>query len=90
MMQEIGRLIDELGVRLDLEDTQRLTSVFVIGKVMDLNNGNAYLVLGSNGLDWIDEGALIHAANVARTETVAHMMRHNGRCEHCTNEEERE
>ena len=71
MNEPIGKMLDELGVTLSIEPNQRLVSVYVIGKVIDLDAGTSYLVLGSNNLDWIDEGGLIAAAEKLRSASIA-------------------
>jgi hypothetical protein len=79
--QRIGHILDELDVQLDIGSNQRVTQAFIIGKVMDLDTGASYLVLGSNGMDWIEEGGLLSAANEARRATIQEMLMHTGACD---------
>jgi hypothetical protein len=90
--QYIGNMIDAMDVQLDIGENQHLTEVFIVGKVLDLATGQAYLVLGSNKLDWIAEGGLLQAATLARGATVVRMINSNGQCAdpNCTEDHEGE
>ena len=79
----LGNVVDQLGVTLDISKTQRVTELFIVGKVMDLTDGQVYLVLGSNGLDWITECGLLDAAEKARAVSIAAMVRTNAVCPRC-------
>ena len=60
-MVPVGPLLDELGVRGELEDQDRITEVLVIAKVLNLGSGHVGLLVASNDLDWIAQAGL-HAA----------------------------
>jgi hypothetical protein len=63
MVRSVGEIIDALGVKLDLSATQQLTDVIVVGRVVDFEDGNTGLMIGSSdGLDWILELGLLTAA----------------------------
>ncbi|MCA1676601.1 MAG: hypothetical protein LC799_31990 [Actinobacteria bacterium] len=59
----VGALLDALGVTIDLDANQQLTEALVIGKVADFDGTATILVIArSEGLDWIAQLGLIHAA----------------------------
>lgn len=57
-----GPILDELGVTLAVKDQDRVTEVLVLAKVMNLEDGQAGLIIGSNDLDWIQIEGLVGAA----------------------------
>lgn len=72
--ETIGQMVDGLGVTLNIGRSQRLVSVLVIGKVINMNDGDASLVIGSSKLDWIEEGGLMEAAQLIRKQVVQDQM----------------
>lgn len=58
-----GPILDELGVKMELDDNDRVTDVLVIAKTTDLATGEVGLVIASNELDWITQAGLHTAAN---------------------------
>lgn len=77
--ERIGKVIDDMGVTLDLTSTQRLASVLIIGKVIDLKDGGSYLVIGSNQLDWIEIDGLLKAMD--RVQSAQTLLRLSNACE---------
>ncbi len=64
-LQPIGSILDDLGVKARLDDTDRIVEVLVIAKIVDLAEEDAVPYLGiynSTGADWISQRGLIHAA----------------------------
>lgn len=58
----VGPVIDGLGVTLDLDDDDLVTSALVVAKVIAAD-GTVSLFLGeSDGLCWIDRAGLLSAA----------------------------
>lgn len=62
----VGPLLDALGVRIALDESQQLVEVLVIGKVVDFQADRRVatsLVIGaSDGLDWIAQRGLVSAS----------------------------
>jgi hypothetical protein len=61
--QPIGPLMDELGVTFEPGPQERVTDVLVLMKTVDLSTGTVGVIVASNGLDWVAQGALIRAAD---------------------------
>ena len=61
MIQPVGPILDELGVKVDLDEQDRITEVLVLAKTTDLDSGDVALIVVSNELDWIAQAGL-HAA----------------------------
>lgn len=57
----IGPLLDELGVRIDIDPADRIVDVLVLAKVTDMETGRSTLTVATNDLDWIAQAGL-HAA----------------------------
>lgn len=61
--QKVGELLDSLGVTLDIDESQQLVEVVVLGKLADFDTGGTSVVLGNNeGLDWIAQRGIVSAA----------------------------
>lgn len=61
--QKVGALLDSLGVTLDIDESQQLTDVVVLGKLADFGTGGTAVVIGnSEGLDWIAQRGIVSAA----------------------------
>lgn len=62
----IGAILDALGVTANLEETQRITEVLVVAKVIDLEDGEVDLgIYSSIGGDWMAQLGLFRAATLA-------------------------
>lgn len=61
-LRPAGPILDELGVKLDLAQQDRITEVLVLAKTTNLDNGDVALIIASNDLDWIAQGGLHFAA----------------------------
>lgn len=62
MDQPIGPLLEKMGVTVNLDDNEHLTEALVIAKVVEFDSGETRLSVCSNGVDWISQIGLIHAA----------------------------
>jgi hypothetical protein len=63
--QPAGQLLDALGVTLNIKDDQQLTEVVVISKATDFGTGGTNVIIStSDGLDWVAQLGLIHAARL--------------------------
>jgi hypothetical protein len=63
--QPIGDVLNELGVKIKLDPTDRVVEVLVIAKIVDLAEEDAVPILGvygSEGSDWISQRGLLHSA----------------------------
>jgi hypothetical protein len=59
--RKIGDIADAHGVTIDLEDDDLITDVLVIAKVIT-TDGTGLAVAASEGMDWITQLGMIHAA----------------------------
>jgi len=63
--QKIGWILDNMGVRLELDPDDQIIEVIVIAKVSKFEGGGTALCHGSNqGIDWVAQQGLIHSAIV--------------------------
>lgn len=61
--QLAGPLLDQLGVKVDLDEGQQITEVVILCKIADFDSGGTALAIGiSDGLDWIAQRGLLAAA----------------------------
>lgn len=62
--QPIGPILDGLGVTIDLDDGDLIEAVVVIAKVYLADGGSVSVTLAdSAGMSWLDQLALVTAAN---------------------------
>ena len=74
----IGAILDALGVTADLEETQRITEVLVVAKVIDLEDGEVDLgIYSSVGGDWMAQLGLFRAATLAMETTHCSHTKHD-------------
>ena len=67
--ETIGSMVDGLGVTVQLGAAQRLSSVLVIGKLVDMDSGEMSLVvLANQGMDWVDQSGLLAAGKLVHEE----------------------
>lgn len=63
----VGDLIDNLGVTLDLDDTDIIPDCLVIAKTVDADGQVSIAIGASESLTWLDQlGLLTAASDVAR------------------------
>ena len=61
--QPIGSLLDALGVGCDLDDGEHVTDAVVLLRVSPIDAEHSRIaVVSSDGMDWITQLGLIHAA----------------------------
>lgn len=60
--QQIGQLLDTLGVTADLDDDDMVSEAVVILKVVQADGSIAIAVGASDTRDWINQRGLLHSA----------------------------
>lgn len=63
--QPVGHLLDSLGVTVDLEDNEHLVDAVLIARLVPFGSDDdtpRLIMSRSDGLDWIGQVGLIHAA----------------------------
>jgi hypothetical protein len=63
-----GPILDDLGVRLGIDDTDRVVEVLVLAKTLDLESGEVGLAMAHNGIDWIAKSGLLAAAQFVMSQ----------------------
>jgi hypothetical protein len=63
MPQQIGQLLDTLGVEQDLEDGDLISDAIVISKVVDANGHLSLGIAVSESCSWIDQLGMLTAAS---------------------------
>lgn len=61
--RKIGDTLDRLGVELDLEDDDLVEAVMVIARISRSDGPRGVMFGMSAGMDWLDQGQLLWAAN---------------------------
>lgn len=56
-----GPILDDLGVTIGMDESDRVAEVLVVAKTVSMNTGDVALVISSNDLDWVAQWGL-HAA----------------------------
>lgn len=61
--QPLAPIVDHLGVTHRFTDSQQVTEMVIIMKVLDFESGETHLGMSrSNGCDWIGQRGLIYSA----------------------------
>lgn len=60
--QQIGPVLDGLGVTIDLDEGDLVASSMVLSKVVDADGDVSLHITYSDGLSWIDQMGLLAAA----------------------------
>lgn len=61
--QQIGHIIDALGITMDLDEGDLLSDVVVIAKSVDAGGHVSLRMATTDATTWFDEMALVAAAN---------------------------
>lgn len=67
--QQIGPVLDGLGVTLDLDDGDLVASALVLAKVVGKDGEVSLFVGESDGLSWLDQIGLVTAAQQVIQQT---------------------